>query len=283
MVCREPIMKKPLVSVNIRTFNSAKTLPETLDSVKKQTYSNIEIVISDGYSKDRTVEIAEKYGATITYEKELGDARYKVFTSSRGDFVLSLDSDQVMEKNLISECVEMCLEYKFDALIISEKSLIIQNTFLEKLIAYDKYLIDKDRNGNKFFDNACPRFFDKKLLLSVNWPKRLSIFDDSILYALLLRLKAKIGYLKSSSIFHHEVGSWPVFIKKFYRYGQGYFRALRVSPKIVSIHSLPRRSYFSKRIMKKPEYILPIFFLYFVKISAAGVGALAHLLKGDRN
>lgn len=276
-------MRKPLVSINIRTCNSAKTLAETLDSVKKQTYPNVEIVISDGFSKDKTIEIAKKYGAVITYEKELGDARYKVFTKSKGDFVLSLDSDQVMEKNLISECVKMCLDHEYDALIISEKSFITQNTFLEKLIAYDKYLIDRDRKGNRIFDNACPRFFNRKLLLSVNWPKRLSIFDDSILYAFLLRSKARIGYLKSSSIFHHEVGSWQVFIKKFYRYGKGYFRALSASPKIVGIHSLPRRSYFSKHILERPEYILPIFFLYFIKIAAAGAGALAHLLKGNRD
>lgn len=275
-------MKKPLVSVNIRTYNSAKTLAETLESVKRQTYSNIEVVISDGFSKDKTVEIAKRYGALITYEKALGDARYKVFTSSRGDFVLSLDSDQVMERNLISECVSMCLDRKFDALIISEKSFITKNTFLEKLIAYDKYLIDKDREGNKIFDNACPRFFDKKLLLSVNWPKGLSIFDDSILYAFLLRSGAKIGYLKSSSIFHHEVGSWSVFIKKFYRYGKGYFRALRVSPKIVGVHSLPRRSYFTKYIFRKPQFILPLFLLYLVKVASAFSGAMVSIFDNEK-
>lgn len=266
--------KNPLVSVNIRTFNSEKTIQETLESVANQTYPCIEIVISDGYSKDNTVDIAKKFGAVITYAKELGDARYKVFSASKGDYVLSLDSDQIMDKDLIEKCVKKCLKTNCLALIISEKSLVVKKTYLEKLISYDKYLIDKDRKGSEVLDSACPRFFQKNVLLSVVWPKKLSIFDDSILYAMLRKMRVKICYVNTASIWHHEVSSWLIFAKKFFRYGKGYFRALDVSPKVVVLHSLPRRAYFSKHVFDKPELILPLFFLYFIKISAASIGAL---------
>ena len=52
---------KPLVSVVVITYNSAKTVIETLDSIKAQTYQNIELIVSDDYSKDNTVEIIEKW------------------------------------------------------------------------------------------------------------------------------------------------------------------------------------------------------------------------------
>ena len=279
MVRKKSVRQRPLVSINIRTFNSAKTLAETLDSVRKQTYPKTEIVISDGYSRDNSVEIARKYGAVITYAKQLGDARYKVFKNSRGEYALSLDSDQVMDKNLIEECIRKSQKYNYDALIISEKSFLDKDTFLERLITYDKYLIDKDRKGNKLFDTACPRFFKKSVLLSVDWPKKLSIFDDTILYAMLRKFGAKIGYLKRASIWHHEVGSWKVLFKKFYRYGKGYFKAFRVSPKVVAFHSFPRRSYFSKYVLRKPQYLFPLFFLYLVKVLAALSGALASVIE----
>ena len=52
--------KFPLVSVVIITYNSEKTIIETLESIKNQTYKNIELIISDDFSKDNTVEICKQ-------------------------------------------------------------------------------------------------------------------------------------------------------------------------------------------------------------------------------
>lgn len=51
----------PLVSVVVVTYNSSKYIKETLDSIAEQTYANIEIIISDDYSKDDTVKICENW------------------------------------------------------------------------------------------------------------------------------------------------------------------------------------------------------------------------------
>lgn len=51
----------PLVSVVVVTYNSAKTILETLESIKNQTYKNIELIISDDCSKDNTIEICKKW------------------------------------------------------------------------------------------------------------------------------------------------------------------------------------------------------------------------------
>lgn len=52
---------KPLVSIVVTTYNSSKYVLETLESVKAQTYKNIELIISDDYSLDNTVEICKKW------------------------------------------------------------------------------------------------------------------------------------------------------------------------------------------------------------------------------
>ena len=57
----ENISSEPLVSVGILTYNSAKTVLETLESVKAQTYKNIELIISDDASKDGTIEACKKW------------------------------------------------------------------------------------------------------------------------------------------------------------------------------------------------------------------------------
>ena len=265
---------QPLVSVNIRTFNSAKTLPATLQSVKDQTYPTIEIVISDGYSKDGSIEIAKRFGARVNYSGNLGDARFQNYQHSRGKYILSLDSDQIMDKKLIETCVKVYEEKNVDALIISEKSLLKKGTFLEKLLAYDKWVIDQTRDSDVLFGTACPRFFRKSLLRGVKWPKKLGIFDDTILYYQLNKRGARVAYLSEQSMRHHEVTDWITFIKKFHRYGKSYFVALQESPTTIIGHSLPRRSYFSTAALSRPHYFLGLLLLYTVKVTAAASGAL---------
>lgn len=52
---------EPLVSIVVLTYNSSKTIEETLDSIYKQTYPNIELVISDDASKDNTREVCQEW------------------------------------------------------------------------------------------------------------------------------------------------------------------------------------------------------------------------------
>src|SRR3954453_22702927 len=54
-------MKQPFVSIIILTYNSAKFVIETLQSAEKQTYRNIELIISDDGSKAKTIEICNEW------------------------------------------------------------------------------------------------------------------------------------------------------------------------------------------------------------------------------
>jgi glycosyltransferase involved in cell wall biosynthesis len=54
-------MDNPLVSVIIPTYNSSRTLKKSLESIKNQTYENIEIIVVDNNSKDNTKDIALEY------------------------------------------------------------------------------------------------------------------------------------------------------------------------------------------------------------------------------
>lgn len=58
---------KPLVSVVVPTYNSARFVIETLESVKAQTYANLELLISDDASRDNTVELCQEW---LTRNKE---------------------------------------------------------------------------------------------------------------------------------------------------------------------------------------------------------------------
>lgn len=269
--------RHPLVSINIRTYNSAGTLEETLESINKQTYSNREVLIADGYSIDDTVGIARKHKTMIHFASKLGEARQKNYLRSRGIYVFSIDSDQILDKDLVRRCVDMC-EQGYDAVTVSEQSIISKGTFVEKVIAYDKWLIDKTRATDPVFGTACPRFFRKSLLETINWLDVLSIFDDTILYSHLIKQGAKVGYLRSSSIRHYEVTSFREVFSKFYRYGQGYIEALKQDPAMIAMHSLPRASYFQIEALSKPHYLVGLLLLYTVKAFGASLGVLSTIV-----
>lgn len=55
------IKENPLVSIVVLTYNSEATVIETLDSIKDQTYHNLELIVSDDYSTDNTVEVCRKW------------------------------------------------------------------------------------------------------------------------------------------------------------------------------------------------------------------------------
>lgn len=58
---REESTNNPLVSIPVITYNSAKTVVETLESIKAQTYPHKELIISDDCSRDNTVEICREW------------------------------------------------------------------------------------------------------------------------------------------------------------------------------------------------------------------------------
>lgn len=88
------------ISVVIHTYNSEKYLEKCLESVK----SVEEIIICDMYSTDRTVEIAEKYGAKVIYHENLGfadPARNFALSHATKDWILVLDSDEIVPPELL--------------------------------------------------------------------------------------------------------------------------------------------------------------------------------------
>jgi glycosyltransferase len=87
------------ISIITATFNSSKTLRDTMRSVMEQDYPNVEHLIIDGASKDDTLAIARSYShvAKIVSEKDNGiyDAMNKGVANATGDVIGILNSDDV--------------------------------------------------------------------------------------------------------------------------------------------------------------------------------------------
>ena len=98
-------MKVTIITV---TFNSEKYLEDCILSVIAQRYSNIEHIIIDGKSKDRTVEIIRKYESRIAKwlsetDRGMYDAINKGMELATGDIIGVLNSDDVFyDKDVVA-------------------------------------------------------------------------------------------------------------------------------------------------------------------------------------
>lgn len=112
----------PMVSIIVTTKNEEKNIENCLRSVKEQTYKNIELIVVDNFSEDKTVENAEKY-TTKVYLKgpERSSQRNYGVQVSCGKYLLYLDADMILSPSVIEECVEKCEVNNIDALYIPER------------------------------------------------------------------------------------------------------------------------------------------------------------------
>lgn len=101
------------VSVITITYNSAETVDDTLRSVAAQKYANIEHIIVDGLSKDRTLQIVDNYPKSVSKvisEKDRGiyDAMNKGVLLATGDIIGILNSDDFYaDDQVIGEIVKL--------------------------------------------------------------------------------------------------------------------------------------------------------------------------------
>ncbi|MGH2665296.1 glycosyltransferase family 2 protein [Flavobacterium sp.] len=106
------------VSIITPTFNSAKYIAETIQSVQKQTYSNWEMIIVDDCSKDKTVEIIQNFMEDdhrihlIQMNKNGGPAkaRNKGIEKAQGDYMTFLDADDLWFPDFIENSIHSIKE-----------------------------------------------------------------------------------------------------------------------------------------------------------------------------
>jgi len=92
------------VSVVIPALNEEEEIGECLESLRRQSFSDFEVIVVDNGSTDATASISRAYGAHVIKEKERGIARARQtgFEAARGKIIASTDADTIVPTDWVA-------------------------------------------------------------------------------------------------------------------------------------------------------------------------------------
>ncbi len=254
----------PKISVIITTKNEDSVLEDLFASLDKQSYRNFEVILVDNYSNDKTVDIAKKRGA-IVYTKGPERSAQRNFGVSKagGDYVLILDADMSLTKNVLKDLSKV----KEQIAIVPEQSFGKGFWTRFKVFEREFYVGDDSIEA--------PRYFSKKLFLKYwGYDTKITGPED---YDLPLRMKKdghKVVRIKSY-ILHNERYFSPIKSakKKFYYASHSLTYVSRHKEMILQQGNVVFRPVFFKKINKIIEHPFLGIGMLFVKL-VEGFGIL---------
>lgn len=205
--------KSTKISIITVSYNSDKTISNTIDSVLSQEYNNLEYIIIDGGSTDKTNEIIESYGDKISQyisEKDDGiyDAMNKGIRISTGKYIGIINSDDFYpDSNTIQKVVNKIEEKESDCLYAD--LVYVDSENVKRIKRYWKSGEFKRTNFIKGWMIPHPTFFVSKEIYNTFGLYNLSLksaSDYEMILRLLYKNKISVSYLPEVIIHMRDGG-----------------------------------------------------------------------------
>jgi glycosyltransferase involved in cell wall biosynthesis len=237
----------PVVSIVVPTLNSERTVEDLLNSLSSQTYKSFEVVVVDGGSVDKTVEIALHLGARVIIEpvKGVGAARKKGVLEAGGELIAFIDSDCRAPNDWLEKLVTSISQREEVAAVGGFAVPAIDN-LVSKCLEYRLYGFEKRGNIREVDSVATLNaIYRKQAILSVgNFDSRLEMGEDPDLNYRLRRKGLKILFSPSIFVYHNHPATLLEVVTQWFKYGRSFAKInLRESHRFVR-NLLPRLIYF---------------------------------------
>lgn len=249
---------KPLVSIIVISYNHEKYIRENLNSVKEQTYSNIELIVADDASQDNSVEVFEQWLLENNYKAKknyhhnntgIAVILNECIDIATGKYIKIIAADDFLHENTIEKCIskleELSEEYGMiytDVYTIDEDSKICQDI----MDCNSSYSIDPNEFynmlvvGNRIM--ALSVVMRKSVLIETGDYNEKFIVDDYFRWLKIGQLY-KIAYIPEKLAFYRWHGSNISILK-----------ADRIKKEDIILKILFDRNGIAKRIIR--DYII---------------------------
>ena len=258
-------MKNILVSVCIPVYNGEAYLKETLNSVTKQTYKNIEIIISDNGSTDKTKEIVESYvekdsiirfTSNTKFENTYSGNCNNLINEAKGKYVAIYHADDIYDANIVEKQLQILENHSkiagvftFSDLINTHSKIIYRKPFKFEKIYKKKKIVEVNMDQYLHFfiiENECllwcpTSMIKKSVYLELGGYKNIKYIEDQDMWTRILN-KYKLIVINERLIKY----------RLHYKQGSNYYRSLNrknLAPGLIYL-----KKYFEKNYNYKKKY-----------------------------
>ncbi len=218
------LSSNPLVSVVVVSYNAADTVIETLDSVLKQTYNNIELIISDDCSEDNTEAIVSEWleqhkdtfkgGAcllTAGHNQGVCANFNKAINFSKGEWIKIIAADDILMSNCCEDYVKYTLDHPEAQFMTSYvdyyHDTFDRNNCVRRKVAVSNMSIFEQKAevqlremAYKIFVMAPTMFFSRYVFNKVGGFDERYIYEDHPFYMNLLENGYKIYFVEATTV-----------------------------------------------------------------------------------
>jgi glycosyltransferase involved in cell wall biosynthesis len=162
------MIETPLVSICIPTYNGSSYLDEAFASIKAQTYTNLEVVISDDNSKDDTIALCKSFKEQIAFPVKIvahtpngiGANWNNTIKLAKGVFIKFLFQDDVLEPNCIKAMVQIMQRRPDLGLVACKRGFIVEG---ETTPSINKWIETYGNLQRQFEKDEAITIIDEKL------------------------------------------------------------------------------------------------------------------------
>ena len=202
-------MESIKVSIIVPVYNVEQFLYECLDSVLSQTYNNIEAVLVDDGSTDNSGKLCDTYSKKdsrikVIHQKNQGlsAARNTGIDAATGDYLLFVDSDDVISEHMVEDLLRIAVEHKIKFV---SSPLAIDKNNLDKNVDKDIRVFSSEDALKSIFEervvqtSASGKLYAKELWETVRFPVG-KLFED---YATIYKIVLKCDRIVSVGRFYY--------------------------------------------------------------------------------
>ena len=286
------------VTIIIPVYNTEPYLHECFNSVIYQTFREIEIILVDDGSTDKSGQICDEYGALdnriIVIHKHnggLSSARNAGLKLATGEYIYFLDSDDYIELNTIEKLYFLAKVHNLDMVLFTAKPFVDGN-FKEdcRINNYEIYLhhtnevmngiycLEKSIERGEYLDSSCIRIYRSSLF---DAGRRLS-FQEGIIHedldiGIITLLNSERVMKVNRSFYHRRYRSGSIMTNlNHIKSSEGYMFAIRQMMNLYDTYEDPAlRGCFVKRI----EDYLSVIFNYYVETNHSTRKQIAAMIR----